>query len=195
MQMDEAGTRLPKNFIEAYRPGSEPPSGHIFSALADGNFIPAMGTLIRRRALEAVGGYDERLTFEDYDMWLCLAQRYDFVFCPGTVARYRIVSTSLMRTIFNRPTADHGHTLFLIHEKWLTSTLLNAGQRKLWAERLWDAAYLLYMHGDARACKCLWRTFILTRRPRSLLLAAVSLLGVSRARARRLTSLLGGSAE
>jgi glycosyltransferase involved in cell wall biosynthesis len=194
-QMDEAGKRLPKNFIEAHRPGSKCPSGHVFSAMADGNFIPAMATLIRRQAIEAVGGYDQRLTYEDYDMWLRLAQRYDFLFCPGMVARYRIVSTSLVRTIFNKPTANHSYTQFLIHEKWLSTNLLSFRQRKLWAEKLWDAAYSMYEHGDVRARACLWKALIRTRKPRSLLLALACTLGISRLRAKKLASLFGGSAR
>ena len=69
-----------------------------------------MSTLIRRSAIEAVGGYDERLTYEDYDMWLRLAARYEFAWLPGRVARYRIVSTSMVRTIFEKPNANHSHT-------------------------------------------------------------------------------------
>jgi glycosyltransferase involved in cell wall biosynthesis len=190
LQIDECGNRLPKQFIEDHRPWIEPPSGKIFTHLADGNFIPAMATLIRRRAIETVGGYDERLTYEDYDMWLRLSERYDFIFHPGIVARYRIVSTSIVRTVFIRPTANHSYTLFLICEKWFSSGLLNPTQRELWAEKLWTAAYSLYIHGDARARGCLWKSFAWTRRPRLLILALACSMGISRVTAKKLTSML-----
>jgi glycosyltransferase involved in cell wall biosynthesis len=184
-QMDEAGHPLPQNFIEQHRPGFSPPSGRLFSALADGNFIPAMAATIRRAALTAVGGYDERLSYEDYDMWLRLSARFDFVFCPGTVARYRIVSTSLVRTLFVRPTAHHSYTAFLIRQKWLRTGLLSPGQRARWSSDLWDAAYNLYHCGDRRARIALWEAFRYSRRPRALVLALTSMLGLSRARMKR----------
>jgi glycosyltransferase involved in cell wall biosynthesis len=184
-QMDEDGHPLPQNFIAHHRPGFVPPSGQIFATLADGNFIPAMGATIRRSALTAVGGYDERLSYEDYDMWLRLSARYDFVFCPGIVARYRIVSTSMVRTLFVRPTAHHSYTSYLIRRKWLDGALLSPTQRARWAEELWGAAYNLYFHGDPRAARALWMAFLHVRKPRTLLLAVASTLGLSRARLKR----------
>jgi glycosyltransferase involved in cell wall biosynthesis len=191
-QMDESGNRLPKSFIEAHRTGAPPPSGRLFRALADGNFIPAMATLIRRRAIEEVGGYDERLTYEDYDMWLRLSHGYDFLFCPGLVARYRIVSTSLVRTVFESPTANHSYTLFVICEKWYSSGLLSAAQRKAWADRTCTAAYNLYVLGDKRGKACLWRAFVRTRQPRLLLLALSSSFGITRVRAKKFATLFSG---
>src|SRR5438270_5903624 len=76
--IDEDGTPLVPDFIEMHRPGLQPASGQIFALLADGNFIPAMSTLIRREAIVSVGGYDEQLSYEDYDMWLRLSQRFRF---------------------------------------------------------------------------------------------------------------------
>jgi glycosyltransferase involved in cell wall biosynthesis len=188
-QMDESGNRLPQNFMEAHSPGKEPPTGSVFPALADGNFIPAMATLIRRSAVEEAGRYDERLTYEDYDMWLKLAYRYDFVFHPGILARYRIVSTSIVRTLFTKPTANHSYSSFLICDRWISTGLLNSIQRKLWADKLATAAYSLYLHGDKRAGGCLWKSFLWTRNPRLLALAMTSSLGISRARAKKLASL------
>lgn len=45
--------------------------------------------------LRAVGGYDESLAFEDYDMWLRLARVSDFAFSPEPLVSYRIVPGSL----------------------------------------------------------------------------------------------------
>jgi glycosyltransferase involved in cell wall biosynthesis len=74
------------------------PSGQVFHRLLmSGNIYgnPA-GVLLRRRALEAVGGFDESLPcFEDYDLWLRLAARFPFAFVPGIVALHR--------------TSPHGH--------------------------------------------------------------------------------------
>ncbi len=194
-RMDESGAPLEGDFMQTHRPGVAPASGSIFPALADGNFIPAMSTLIRRSAIEAVGGYDERLTYEDYDMWLRLAARYEFAWLPGRVARYRIVSTSMVRTIFEKPNANHSHTLLLIHEKWMRSGRLSATQRTRWARNIWNAAHTLYVLGDPRARGALWTAFARTWSARALLLALASTLGVTRARAKRIQGLLGGTRD
>lgn len=191
-QMDESGVRLPQTFIEAHYKGNTIPSGHIFSALVDGCFLPAMATLIRRQAIEAVGGYDERLTYEDYDMWLRLSARYEFVFCPGIVANYRIVSTSMVRTVFSNPTANHCYGDYLMLEKWWYSDLLSPTQRKLWAKMQWDSAYILYVHGDSRARLCLWKAFFRTRKLRALILSIACTIGISRSSAKNISAKIKG---
>lgn len=186
-RMDETGQRMTMDFIEAHTPQCTRPSGRIFAELANRNFIPAMSTLIRRQALQDVGYYDERLTYEDYDMWLRLAASYDFIYYPATLARYRIVTTSLVRTVFFNPTAQHYHTLYLICQKWLPSGMLSPIQHKAWADRLWGAAYGLYYLGDHKAKVCLWQAVRHSRKPRALLLALASSVGISRELARRYT--------
>jgi glycosyltransferase involved in cell wall biosynthesis len=190
-QMDEAGKLLPKPFIEAHGV-TDPPQGRIFSRLANGNFIPAMATLIRRDALEAVGGYDERLNYEDYDMWLRLADRYAFAFQPEVVAHYRIVATSVVRTVFAQPSAWYHHSNFLIRQKWLRSGRLTRQQRALWADKMWWAAYGLFVLDDRRAASCLWLAFRHSGRPRAAVLALTFRLGVSRARLMRLRRAVTG---
>lgn len=190
-QMDEEGNLLPTRFIEAHHV-ADPPSGRIFGRLADGNFIPAMTTLIRRDALLAVGGYDERLNYEDFDMWLRLADRYAFAFQPEIVAHYRIVATSMVRTVFAEPSAWYHHTNFLIRQKWLRSQSLTTEQRALWSDKMWLAAYGLFVHHDPRAQACLWEAFRYSGRPRAACLALACQFGVSRARLVRLRGAVAG---
>ena len=190
-QIDEDSVRLPLDFMTHHRPDVTPPSGEVFSALANGNFIPAMSTLIRRSAIDAVGGYDERLTYEDYDMWLRLSARYRFLFLPGAPARYRHVATSMVRTTFAAPTAAHCHTQFLIREKFIGSGKLDAAQRARWIDNQADASYGLYVHGDPRAAACLWVSARRRASARLLLLAATCSVGLTRNRARRVLALMG----
>lgn len=54
------------------------------------NLIPGSGALLRRTALEAIGGWRLRDGFEDWDVWMSFAERgYTGVYVPGTVFRYR----------------------------------------------------------------------------------------------------------
>lgn len=190
-QMDETGKRLDKNFLETHGIVGPPPHGEIFSRMADGNFIPAMATLIRRKALDNVGGYDESLTYEDFDMWLRLSDRYKFAYLPGQVANYRIVSTSIVRTIFENPTPAHAYSVFSIANKWLKTDRLTAEQRNRWHARQADAAYQLYRLEDDRAAGCLLKAFKTTRSLRLLLLATTQAIGLRRSRLKRVARLFG----
>ena len=179
-RMDEEGVRLEKDFIDFQTPECTRPSGQVFSDLASRNFIPAMATLIRRKALVDVHMYDERLVYEDYDMWLRLAAKYEFVYCNAVVARYRVVSTSMVRTIFAKPSAHFHYTQYLICMKWLPSKRLSASQRTVWVKRMWEAAYSLYVANDRRAARCLWSAAFYGRKPYVALLALTQAMGISR---------------
>lgn len=189
IQIDEAGARLPKDFIEQHRPGFEPPSGHVFAALAHDNFIPAMATLIRRQAIVDAGGYDERLLFEDYDMWLRLAQRHRFVFHPAKVARYRIVSTSIVRTSFSQNTAAFAYSMFMVCERKLGTKLLSDAERRRQTQLQWAHVYQMYLLAHPKVSACLWISARRTGRLRIALLACLSSIGISRSRAQRIRSL------
>ena len=54
------------------------------------NCITGSGTLMRRSTLEAVGGWQLREGFEDWDLWMALAERgFGGVHVPQVVFRYR----------------------------------------------------------------------------------------------------------
>jgi len=81
-----------------YPSGRPPADGRVFDQLIEwGNFMTSPTMMTRRTVFETVGGYDESLFYEDYDMWLRLADRYEFRFLPGVLANYRTVSSSASR--------------------------------------------------------------------------------------------------
>lgn len=97
-QIDEHGGRLPLLFNAAHRNLPMLPEGWVFETMIEGNFVPAMTTLVRRRCYEVVGGYDETLAFEDWDMWLRISRTFQFRVWPQPSAEYRLLSTSMVRT-------------------------------------------------------------------------------------------------
>jgi glycosyltransferase involved in cell wall biosynthesis len=102
---DVDGKLLPATFftkVRADRFFDEPPDGDVFAKLLQVNFVPAMTTMVRRECYEAVGPYDESLAYEDWDMWLRLARRYEFAFSPYVSARYRVHRSSLWHTLGSR---------------------------------------------------------------------------------------------
>jgi len=96
-QINENSSLLPKRFIETWRTFDQMPEGYLHEILWDGNFIPAMTTMIRRSVFEKVGYFDEKLFYEDWDMWLRISKCYDFVYYQKPTAKYRIVRTSISK--------------------------------------------------------------------------------------------------
>jgi GT2 family glycosyltransferase len=56
-------------------------SGRIFEdILLQRFYIPALSVLIRREVFDLVGGFDENLLIEDWDMWLKIANRFEIAY-------------------------------------------------------------------------------------------------------------------
>lgn len=70
--------------------------------LINKNFIPAIGCLINIEKVLQIGGYDESINIEDYDLWLrLLYSGYDIKFNPKVLAYYRVHSSGFSYNIKN----------------------------------------------------------------------------------------------
>lgn len=98
--MDEAGRPLEPSVLDRYGVARPRPSGDVAAEIIDRSLqLAGHATLVKRRWLAEVGPYDERLRAEDYNMWLRLAVRSRFLFVDATVAKWRVVSTSLSHVL------------------------------------------------------------------------------------------------
>ncbi|MEM6501520.1 MAG: glycosyltransferase family 2 protein [Cyanobacteria bacterium P01_C01_bin.89] len=72
------------------------PSGQIFLDLLANNFIEnGSNPLVRRSALEAVGGFESSyIPAEDWDLWLKLAANFEGIAVAKPQIRYRVSATS-----------------------------------------------------------------------------------------------------
>lgn len=77
-----------------------------YQTLLEGNFIPAMSTLVKLSLIREVGGFDERLIYEDYDMWLKLTQKCKFLFIDIPQVVYRITPNSLEKSMGEKGLTD-----------------------------------------------------------------------------------------
>jgi len=76
---------------ERFGYGARMLEGWLFPELIHGNFIPAIAPLVRRTVLDAVGGFDERLTaLEDWDLWLRMSLIAEARYSPAVLVRYRV---------------------------------------------------------------------------------------------------------
>lgn len=96
--VDHNSERISGYFIEKYRIFNSHPSGHIFELLKIGNFLPSMAMLFKKDKIIEVGGFDERLDYEDWDMLLRLFKKYPIAFNPNVSSEYRIHQDSLLHS-------------------------------------------------------------------------------------------------
>ena len=148
-QIDENGATLPQMFIEAQRNFAVPPKGLLFDVLLEGNFIPAMTTLIRRECFTQVGTYDEDLCFEDWDMWMRISRRFRFAYDKIPAAKYRIVSSSVVRTM----SEAIWRSIMLLRMKYFRRGWLDAQQRRRWLTAVQERNAALDLDGTV------WRSY------------------------------------
>ena len=92
--IDDNSLRFQNTFIPYFHQYLSLESGNFYKKLLDHNFLPAMSCVIKSSLIKEIGGWDENLTFEDYDMWLRLSQKYDFIYDATNSCSYRMHATN-----------------------------------------------------------------------------------------------------
>jgi glycosyltransferase involved in cell wall biosynthesis len=148
--IDPDGQPSGGTFLERFAPGGLPPDDQLFTSLLRRNFLPGMSAMIRRDALVDVGGWDESLFYEDWDMWLRLSRRWPFIHQDAVVAAYRYLPTSMS----NSRVDEMSLSKLVISRKWaglsaradlgalartLTVTVRHAGRGDWRFARQWTA--------------------------------------------------------
>lgn len=172
--VDIDGRPRDQSYLESLLQGEPPPQAKLFARILTGDFIPAPAVMLRRSAVAAVGDYDERLSFEDFDVWLQLSHRFDFAYLPGLLVRHRILESSLSHSPLWAE--RHRRSVTLILKKWLGAGL-DAATQQLLLDQFWDIAkQQLHAHEDASARETLTTVAALDPRLRRRLPALVIML-------------------
>lgn len=87
------------------------PQVDIYKEILAKSFISAPSMMIRKQVLEELGGYNEELSYEDYDFWVRSARNYHYFFLDEILVKKRILKNS------------HGSSFYLKNNKHLLSTL------------------------------------------------------------------------
>lgn len=123
--IDGEGNDLPAPSIKRH-------SGRITAQLLLDNFVTFNTTLIPRQILEEVGGFDESLRMAiDYDLWLRISVRYEFLYLPQPLVAYRIWGGQM-----SHRTGERFDNFFRLFEKFLANygdCVTPAEIRKGWA--------------------------------------------------------------
>ena len=93
------------------------PSGDVYLRAIKGNFMVSATMLLRKSHMQAVGGYDTTLSYEDYDIKVRLARHYHMAFLDRTVVQKRKVKGSANEQFYSRNSATHlRSTLRILHK-------------------------------------------------------------------------------
>jgi glycosyltransferase involved in cell wall biosynthesis len=177
-QMDEEGVRLPRTFLQSILNNKKVPQGRILNELIEGNFVPAMGALIRRSVYEKIGHYNEQLLYEDWDFWLRAAECFEIHYVDHVSANYRIVSTSMARTHLANDSPAALYTYYLIHYRLCNVPNLSEMTRTLVYERLANTARELYARNHPALPRLSCRFIRRSKKPASYLMAILCALGI-----------------
>lgn len=111
------------------------------------NPVVTASVMLRTEAVRAIGGWDERLSFEDFDMWLRLSRCYQFAFLDEPLTNYRV---GLEGSLSKRMNTDGRlvRDLPLILEKHFGQS---AATDQLLRERIYGASRVGFLAGKIDA--------------------------------------------
>ena len=80
----------------------EVPSGDIYTDLVARYLISAPSMMMSRKVLEELNGYDEQLSYEDFDFWVRSARNYQYTFSDKVLVKKLILKDSLSSIQYHR---------------------------------------------------------------------------------------------
>lgn len=95
--VEGSGAGHPKTFYPVSRDGSllsGVASGDVYALVVQKNFLCAPTLVFKAEALVDEGGYDERLSYEDFDIIVRMARKYEFIFNEHIGVRKRVLKSS-----------------------------------------------------------------------------------------------------
>ena len=101
--IDADGKRL--WFHSEKYPHNTIPQGNIYESLIERYFICSPTMMFRRAVIESLGGYDETLSYEDFDFWIRSSRIFKYHYEPEILVKKRKLKNSLSHSqfkVFNR---------------------------------------------------------------------------------------------
>jgi GT2 family glycosyltransferase len=96
--IDERGQHL--SFHSQKYPHQTIPQGDVYKDLIERYFICSPTMMFRREVLDALGGYDENLTYEDFDFWIRSSRIFQYHYVPEVLVKKRKLKNSLSEKQF-----------------------------------------------------------------------------------------------
>ncbi len=93
------------------------PQGNIYEQILAKSFISAPSMMIRKKVLDELNGYDEMLSYEDYDFWVRSARKYNYFFINDLLVKKRILKNSHGQAFYLKKNNQHLISTLKVHQK------------------------------------------------------------------------------
>jgi glycosyltransferase involved in cell wall biosynthesis len=126
--IDEAGKHL--YFHSDRFPHITIPQGDVYEELISRRFICPPTVMFKREVINSLGGYDESLTYEDFDFWIRSSRQFNYVYSPQVWVKKRLTSMAMANKQFkllNR----HSRTTYRVCKKIMELNRSREEQRAL----------------------------------------------------------------
>ncbi|MFM8315834.1 MAG: glycosyltransferase [Deltaproteobacteria bacterium] len=117
--IQDDGTLKSGMYVQKQRDFSILPDGYIYEDLLKGNFIPSMAALVKKTVYDVLGGFDENIRYEDYDMWLRISKNFKVIKDSRVFTKYRVHSNN-----FDRKYSHYFEDNYFIYLKHLNNPLM-----------------------------------------------------------------------
>ena len=100
-------------FHSEKHPHNSIPQGNIYQPLIERYFICSPTMMFRRAVIEALGGYDETLSYEDFDFWMRSSRIFKYHYEAHVLVKKRKLKNSLSQSQF-KILNKHNHSTYLV---------------------------------------------------------------------------------
>jgi len=83
-----------------FKAGDHIPDGDVYKDVVQRYFIAPPAVMMRKSMLEALGGYDETLTYEDFDLWIRASRSFYFRFLNRVTVKKRVHASALSNSFY-----------------------------------------------------------------------------------------------
>lgn len=134
--INEQGTFIRNHFEYLFAKGllDRIPQGDVFSTVIERYFIPSPTMMVRKSILDQLQGYDENLSYEDFDFWVRSSRICLYGFLDERLALIRKSRASMSRGWYKVGDAQV-HSTYLVCRK-IASMIKNEEERKSLLNRL-----------------------------------------------------------
>lgn len=87
-------------FHSSKHPHESIPKGNVYKELIERYFICSPTMMFRRNVIETLGGYNENLTYEDFDFWIRSSRIFNYYYSPEVSVKKRKLKNSLSHSQF-----------------------------------------------------------------------------------------------
>lgn len=109
VRIDQNGNELGSHLTQTY-------DGDIYKLLIEKFIISAPSMMINRTVLQDLNGYDEQLSYEDFDFWVRSSRNYLYVSNPEPLTYKRELHSGLAKKQY-RPLSKHLATTYKVCKK------------------------------------------------------------------------------